>query len=418
MAYERKLTIKYCALQATYWMLAAVGLAFVTPLLEAKGFSSVEIGWLNGVKYLSVIVFQIGIAAFTDKHVQTVSLKWIMGIMAAVSIVAAGIFWLAKDNFMQAVVIFVLYGATVNCLSPIVDSLSIQYMNHGRNFNYTLSRAWGSGMWATSCVVIGWFSDFCGVNNILLLQIGATVLFLCVVVIMDPVDFSKGAKQEETKAAEQKMPSKVHSSWHLLCHYPKYTLFLLGCMVIFMGYNLNATFMIDVIQNLGGSHTDFGIGEFVLAISEVPVALFFVKMRRKFSIDQLMIVCAAFCTFRAGATTFAPTVPLVILSQGFELFGLSIFYAGSVYFVMENLPDTDVVKGVSFINVASVGIGQTIASVTCGMLKTYFGLHNLLVISTLVSLAAVFIMIVMSKAPREIDLSRARCYNIPQEKQG
>lgn len=429
MRNDRKLTIKYCALQGTYWMLAAVGLAFVTPLLEAKGFNSIEIGWLNAVKYISVIVFQIWIAAFSDKHAKTFPLKWIMEIMGVIGIITAGVFLFLDNNFLEAVIIFILYGATVNCLSPIVDSLSIQYMNHGRNFNYTLSRACGSGCWAVSCVVIGAFSDTFGVNNILILQILATILFLCICVIMDPVDFKEDSLDKDTKRSRNSMSAskkikeetaiaevsctqevestkkigetKVHSSWYLICNYPKYTLFLIGCTIIFMGYNLNATFMVDVIQGLGGSHTDFGLGEFVLAASEMPVAIFFVKMRKRFSIDQMMIICALFCTLRATATTIAPTVLLVILSQTLEILGLSIFYAGSVYFVMENLPDTDVVKGVSFINVASVGVGQAAASICCGMIKASLGLHNLLVISSLVSFLAIVVMILMNMVPKQ-----------------
>ena len=46
---ERKLTAKYALFQGIYWMLAAVALAYMTPILEAKGFSSMEIGILNFV---------------------------------------------------------------------------------------------------------------------------------------------------------------------------------------------------------------------------------------------------------------------------------------------------------------------------------------------------------------------------------
>lgn len=419
MSNEKKLTIKYCALQGTYWMLAAVGLAFVTPLLEAKGFRSEEIGWLNAIKYISVIFFQIWIAAFSDKHAKTFPLKWIMEIMGVLSIVAAAMFWFLEDDFIQAVVIFIVYGATVNCLSAIVDSLSVQYMNHGQNLDYTLSRACGSGTWAVSCVALGSFSDLFGINNILLLQIAATVAFLGICAIMEPVHFSETGEETESdknevnhfgaaggaskkqESAAGKEEGTVHSSWYLVWNYPKYALFLLGCMFVFMGYSLNATFMVDIIEGLGGSHTDFGLGEFTLAIAEVPVALFFARLRKRFSVEQLMIVCAAFCTLRAAATTFAPTVLLVILSQALEIFGLSIYYAGSVYFVMENLPDTDIVKGVSFINVASVGVGQAIASASCGMIKAALGLHKLLLVSIGVSFAAVLVMLAMNLAPKQ-----------------
>lgn len=410
--------MKYGALQGAHWMLAAVGMAFMTPLFEAKGFSSVEIGWLNAAKYISVIVFQIWIAAFSDKHAEKIPLKWIMELMGVVSMIAAGAFFAMENDFIQAVVVCILYGATVNCLAPIVDSLSIQYLNHGRNLNYTLARSCGSVTWAFACVGIGSFADAFGINHILLLQIASTLLFVFICIMMDPVDFSEvepvTEKDEEEKQrlktgskaqqhiGEKECPEKmVHSSWYLICNYPKYALFLVGCLVFYMGYNLNATFMIDIIERLGGSHSDLGLSEFVLAISEIPVMLFFPKLRKHFSLEQLMVVCVVFCTLRAAATTFAPNVLCVILAQGFEILGMSIYYAGSVFFVMENLPDTDVVKGVSFINVAAVGLGQVFASVLCGMIKAALGLEKLLFISIGVSFVSVLIMLVMVKAPRE-----------------
>ena len=55
---NRRITVKYCFLQGGYWTLAAVAMAFTTPLLEAKGFSGTEIGILSAVKYLAVLIFQ------------------------------------------------------------------------------------------------------------------------------------------------------------------------------------------------------------------------------------------------------------------------------------------------------------------------------------------------------------------------
>lgn len=406
MKTDRRLTMKYGALQGAHWMLAAVGMAFITPLLEAKGFSGLEIGWLNAIKYISVIVFQIWIAAFSDKHAKTIQLKWIMEVMGVVSMVTAGCFWFVKGEFWKAAVILVFFGATVNCMAAIVDSLSVQYMNHGRNLNFTLARACGSVTWAFACIGIGVFADVFGINNILLLQIAATALFIVICMWMDKVDYSQGEK--EKKKEEKQENEVVHSSWYLICNYPKYTLFLAACLVFYMGYNLNATFLTDVIERLGGSHSDLGYSEFVLAIAEVPVMLFFGKLRKRFSLDQLMVICAIFCTLRAAATTFSPNVLCVILSQGFELFGMSIYYAGSVFFVMENLPDADVVKGVSFINVASVGVGQVFASVLCGMIKEQLGLDCLLYISVAVSFVSILIMMAMKRAPRQRKCSKQK----------
>lgn len=409
---EKKLTIKYAVLQGMYWMLAAVAMAYVTPLLEAKGFDSMEIGMLNAVKYTSVVVFQVLIASFSDKYAERVPLKYIIALLTVVSVGTAWVFWAVDMGFAGAVVIFILLGATINCISPLIDSLSIQYMNHGRKLNYTVSRACGSFTWAIFCVVVGVFADTFGVTHILLLQIGIAVLLLISNLVMDKVDFTWGKSAsllqerctiQEIEAVPEKREFQVHTAGYLLRYFPKYVLFLVACMFTFMGYNLNATFMIDVVQNLGGSHTDYGVAQFVLAMAEIPTALVFMKMKKYISIDKLMVCCSLFCTLRAAATTFAPSVLVLVLSQSLELLGLGIFYAGSVFFVMENLPEGDVVKGVSLINVATVGIGEAIASLLCGSIKAAFGLQALMVTSIFVSLIGVFVMLVMLRAKRSVE---------------
>lgn len=391
---ERGLTLKYCSLQGTYWLLAAAGMAFITPILQDKGFGAVQIGWLSAVKFLSVIVFQSVLAVYCDRHPGRNRLKAVMGVMALVSIFAAYSLYMVDNSFVKAVFIFIAYGATVNCLSAIVDSLSLQYMNHGRQFFYGASRATGSLCWAFACVGLGIFADHYGNNAILLLQMAVTVIFMMVVILMDPVNYT----EEELQAAGQVQPTaQVHSAGYILIHYPKYTLYLLVCVFLSMGYTLNTTFLVNRFTELGGTTGAYGMGEFVLALSEIPAALFIGKLMKRFSLEQLAFFSGVFCTLRAAAVTFAPTVVTIILGQALEIGGLSIYYVASVYIVKKFLPEGDVVKGVSFINTAMMGVGQSVAAFFSGILLENFGLRGLMDISMVISAISVFFGIAMKK---------------------
>lgn len=70
---NRRITVKYCFLQGGYWTLAAVAMAFTTPLLEAKGFPDRNRN-LCAVKYLACS-FSNGIRSFADKHAEKVPLR-------------------------------------------------------------------------------------------------------------------------------------------------------------------------------------------------------------------------------------------------------------------------------------------------------------------------------------------------------
>ncbi len=396
---NRTITVKYCFLQGGYWTLAAVAMAFTTPLLEAKGFSGTEIGILSAVKYLAVLIFQMALGSFADKYAGRIPLQRILIIMTLINIIFSFLFWWSGHTFWMAMVTLIVFGMTIHCASPLVDSLSIQYMSHGVKMNYGISRACGSLCWAVFCVVVGWIADAFGVNQILLFQIVVSILFLFFSYIMDPVDFSqKKSENVNTMPSEQ---DQVHSCVYLLCHFPKYTLFLIGLVFVFAAYNMNSTFLIDWIGSMGGDHVDYGMAQFVLAMAEIPVALMFYRIRKHFSIDLLMVVCALFCFLRAAATTFASSVTFVILAQGLELFGLSIYYVGTVYFVMDYLPRADAVKGTSLINFAGMGLGEMIGSISCGVMKDTFGLMKLMGTSIVVGFAGVIVMIIMWQIRKE-----------------
>ena len=166
-------------------------------------------------------------------------------------------------------------------------------------------------------------------------------------------------------------------------------------MFVFATYNMNSTFLIDWIEGMGGNHADYGMAQFVLAMAEIPVALVFYRIRGRVSIDKLMVVCAFFCFLRATATTFSGSVTLVILSQALELLGLSIYYVGTVYFVMDYLPQADAVKGASLINLAGMGLGEMAGSISCGLIKDAFGLRNLMLLSSGVGFVGVVVMVWM-----------------------
>ncbi|MCR5692303.1 MAG: MFS transporter [Eubacterium sp.] len=363
-------------------------MAFLTPILEDKGFSGIQIGLLSGVKYLAVIVFQSAIAIYCDKHPGKYTLKVAMEIMAVISIGAAFSLYVADSSFVRAIVIFILYGATVNCICPLIESLSLKHLDSGRTFHYGASRASGSFAWAIACVGLGFVADRYGNDKILLVQIAFTLIFIAIGLWIDPV-------KEVEKTEESESLQSSHSSFYLLTHYHKYMFYLLECVFIFFGFTLNGTFLIDKFVALGGGAGEYGIANFVLALSEIPAAIFITKLRKRFSIEQLMLCCSVFCTLRVAAVTFAPTVSLMILGELFELGGMSLYYAASLYLVQEFLPKEDVVKGMSFINVASMGIGEAVASFISGALLEFWGHQNLLICSVVVTAISIVFGVAM-----------------------
>lgn len=117
---NRRITVKYCFLQGGYWTLAAVAMAFTTPLLEAKGFSGTEIGILSAVKYLAVLIFQMVLGSFADKHAEKVPLQRMLILMTFVNIIFSFLFYLTGHTMWMAMLTLIVFGMTIHCASPLV----------------------------------------------------------------------------------------------------------------------------------------------------------------------------------------------------------------------------------------------------------------------------------------------------------
>lgn len=349
-----KLNIKYAILQMMFWTCAASAYAYLTQMLQYKGFTDGQIGVINAVKLFSTVVFQIIIGVFSDRHAERIQLKYIISVLTAVALLLTSVFYEYKLSFVQTVMLFIGFGATFTCISPLIDSMSIKYMNGGRNINYPICRALGAR------------------------------------------ERISAANITETRKTE------VHTAGYLLTTYPKYRWFLIGSAVMFMGYNVGTTFLINVFERLGGNNFHYGLAEFVMAVSEVPSAFLLIKFRKRISLDKIMLCCAVFMTFKNMFAAFSDNVWVIVISQGCEMLGFGLFYSGSVYLIEEMLSPADVVKGMSLINAFTVGAGEGIGALLCGWINSRYGLTVLMDSSVVISAVSIVCIVIMCRASNEI----------------
>lgn len=386
----RNINARYFFLQVLFWGAAVVNYAYMTQILQNKGFSSEQIGILNGVKLLVGVIFQIWVGAFADRTRYTVPLKYLIALLSLGAGALTVLLYFVNNNFILMLFISIGFGITFTTLQPLIDSLPMLYTSHGLAVNYAKGRMGGSISWAILCVVAGMYCDDMGLSKfpiwgivimVILSAASACMPWSCIRIknLTENID-----KNEETSTV-----------FELLRKYTVFSVFLIGSIVMFMGYNFGCTFLIDIYRNLGGGNTEYGIGEFVMAISEVPAAFIILKLRNKIPLRHMMVCCAFFMMLKNLIPTYAVHVPVVICSQACEMLGLGLYYAGSMYFIEENLPQADIVKGASLVSVATIGIGEGIAACLCGIIRNRFGLYGLMKIGTLMNLLSIIIFLGM-----------------------
>jgi PPP family 3-phenylpropionic acid transporter len=386
-----KISAKISALQCCFWALYAASFVYATPFLQERHFSSLEIGMISAGRYLAVIIFQFGIAVFINYFSARFSLKSIIIFLSSIGFFATLMLSWIHFNFFMTMLIFILFGLTINCVYPLLESLTVYYMNEGRKVAYNIARSFGSASWGIASVILGWITITFDVEKILLFQLLSYAFLILATLLLDKLN--KKTVPYVSKERNQKYES---SFLNLLKRFPKFTFYLLGVIFIFMTYNLSSIFLIDVVRNIRGTSTEYGWIQFVLAVSEIPFTIFIIQLKNKFSIDYLMILCALFNMLKAVGILVAPNIIFLLFSQITEGPGLAIFYAGSIYFVMEHLPSEYTIKANSLVNISSVGIGEAIASLLSGYLRETVGLTSLLEVSVMLGFISVIFMIIMA----------------------
>lgn len=392
----KELNIRYFLLQVLFWGAAVVNYAYMTQILQSKGFTSVEIGVLNSAKLLVGVVFQIWLGAFADRTRYTIPLKYLIAVLSAGTGILTVVLYMAGHHFILMLIVSMGFGITFTTLQPLIDSLSMLYCSHGVYINYAKGRMGGSIAWAFLCVLAGLYCDWFGLKTFPLCGLFLVLLLASMACFMPWESIRKqNLVSEKRKKAQIDQTITPHTVSYLLMHYPAFTAFLIGSTVMFMGYNFGTTFLIDIFTGLGGSNTHYGISEFVMAISEVPSAVIILKLRRRIPIQWMMVCCAFFMTLKNLIPTYADNIAVVIAAQACEMLGLGLYYAGSIFFIEENLPQVDIVKGTTLVSVATVGIGEGIAAFFCGIIRRQIGLYGLMKTGTFTNALSIIIFLWM-----------------------
>lgn len=397
---DGKLQVMYSMAQGSYWLMAVIVGAFLTPLLAARGFSEAEIGIISAVRSISSCVFQLVLAYLSDKYAKKIQLKYIVIVLAWIGEFVSLYFYKNAVGFYEAILIFVLFGLSITSLAPLLDSMSALYMNAGKQLKYHPARAFGSFTWAIACLALGSFCERYGENKMILLQMIFMLLFIGITFFMEKVS-EKEEKREENR-------QEPHNIIQLFFLSRGYTLMVIGLFAASMCYNMGNCFLVDIIQNRGGTTTHYGVANFVLAVSEVFTVFLFTRFREKWGLKVLMVIFVTFNTSKVLCMLLFSSVYSIIGIQVLQMFGYGIFYPACVAFVMEELPEEDVVKGVSVSNVVNC-IGAAVGFYVSGQIYARWDINTLLWSSAIlggISICIMCINAILDKKGKNVNVAK------------
>lgn len=357
------LAFQYSLLQGAYWAAFCTIYAFSTVLLLEKDFTDAQIGIVVALGNVLGVALQPVFAGIADSS-RHLSLQKLTAILSGLTAFLFLLVYLLPNLFFAVAACFLLTDTFLQVVQPLVNSVSVYYVNRGVSVDFGISRAVGSLSYAAASSFLGILVTKLGADSIIFMGV---LLLLSVVLILLSLPLIQG-----NTSAQQKTETPKESIFHFFARYKRFTVALLAVTLLFTFHNMTNSYMIRIIQTLGGDSANMGRALSIAAVCELPAMLFFSKLLKRFSSGQLLILSGIFFALKAGAYLCVGNVFQFYLAQILQVGAFALYIPASVYYVNETMEATDKFKGQAVMTGTNT-LGGVIGSLLGGFLLDYTG---------------------------------------------
>lgn len=402
-------TAQYALIQGLYWMSFCMIFAYASVYLLDRGFSNTAIGLLIGISGTISAILQPVIGGMAGRGPGKVPLKRMIMFGCSLMLLAGLGLMLVSGNQVLTVV---LYGTAVTflqVLTSLVYSLGMGCINRGERLDFGLARGIGSLAYAGISYVAGFLVVSVGTE-----LIPASIAVLYGLMLAAVFFFRSGegtvpgsgkmAVTSAGKTAEgtvghtdgsagggQANDGKMQQEATFFKRYPRFFALLLGATLVFVSHNMLNNFAFQVMESKGGGSSAMGTAIALAAASELPTMFLFGWMVKKVRCDIWLKVSGLFFLIKSLATVLVTNVMGMYLIQGLQMFGFALFVVASVYYVNMIMEEKDRTRGQAFMTMTNT-LGGVLGSSCGGALIDGFGIHIMLVASTVVAAAGMALM--------------------------
>lgn len=370
-----RLNSNYAVIQVAYWCAFCMMYSFSTVYLTHKGFSDTQIGLTVSLMGLFNIAFQLSVSSFTDSH-GGIPIKKIIAAIYIVSILLAAVMSLIPMVPAMLMLVFTVAAAAQNSISSMVNAMIGQYNDNGIDATYGWPRGMGSISYAVLAFFGGIIIDKYSPDVLPYLFIFFAVSAVIAVLLMpDPYKLTGNVR-----AMGGKKKTSSTSLKDMLLKNPVLMVFLIAVLVNSAGQVATNTFLIRIIENLGGNARTLGTCMLIQAGVEFPIMITSTFLLRKFKPRYLLLTSFICYTIKMAALAYAPNMGIVYAAMAFSIFCFGLYGATVVIFINRIVGLTEKVRGQALVSVFG-SFGAILSNAVSGRMIDKIGLHAQLTMS-------------------------------------
>ena len=387
-------TLIYSLMQALFWMFFCAVIGFGVVFLLQEGFSATSIGLIVALANIAGAILQPLIADFADRS-ERVTLSHLIILLAAIAMAAS--FLSVTLSGAAVPYIYGLLIAVTSIMMPLINAVGMYFNAVGYHCNYGIARAMGSLGFALISFFMGYYVEWFGAGSIPMVAfVLAGILLLVMVAVPTPIHIPLMDDKDET------FNQKILATGFVK-RYPGFFLILIGVVLVFSFHNMTNTYLIQMIQHVGGAEKDLGFTLALAAVLELPAMILFTRFQKRINTVNIMRLATIFFVLKGLAYVFAGNVFHIYGTQLLHALSFAPFMPALVYYSSERMKRQDQVKGQAMVTTA-ITLGGVFGNTVGGILTDQTGVFNMLLaglVLVVVGAIAVFYGIKEQNASKE-----------------
>ena len=151
---SKKLTAQCAVLQGSYWVAVCAINGFATVFLLHIGLKSSQIGVVLALGNILGVILQPFVAAAADRAKRVTLQQMTAGM--AIAIILLLILMQCMSKMVPGIVLsFLIVNMLLQVVQPLINSISLYYVNHGIYVDFGIGRGVGSASYAVAASFLG-----------------------------------------------------------------------------------------------------------------------------------------------------------------------------------------------------------------------------------------------------------------------
>ncbi len=384
----RILNFDYAMIHTFYWMYFGVGNAFAAAFLLEADYQNGEIGIILAAANVLAVFLQPLIADFADRT-KKISLIGVVQLCTIFLLILEGALFVFHHKSAALWVMFSLMTAWLTTLQPLLNSLTFKLEEAGVHINFGICRSVGSLGYSVLCAVLGTLVEKHG--SLVIPAAGELALSaLLAALLLANRHFKKmlaSAGTQEPPVPQSLQKGENDENINLLDFLranQRFACMQLGIAGVYFHNSILNNFMLQIVEDVGGTSEDMGRVLAVMAFLEMPALIFFDKLHQKVSCQTILKIAALAFTLKVFLIYLARNITVIYAAHLLQTFSFGLFLPAIVAFTNEIMRKGEAIKGQACYTMMTT-VSSILASIMGGFLLDTAGAKFMLLAATIVT---------------------------------